>query len=203
MSLHGSSELDRLKKVGDQRLPVPIFTERLELRPFRQSDAESIARLLGNPLVTQFIGGTPLSSEDAARAVARMSDAFRTRGWGTLAVVPKGEKDCVGYCGVRPLACTPDVEIAFGLDPRCWNLGYATEAARACIDTAFRHLGLGSIVATVYPDNKSSCRVLNKLGLTQRSEVFGHWPRERALLFRIERGTWEAGMTLTSPGVGP
>jgi ribosomal-protein-alanine N-acetyltransferase len=200
MSLPGSSELDQLKKAGGRSLPVPIFTERLELRPFCQSDTESIARLMGNPLVTQFIGG-PLSTEDAAKAVARMTDAFRSRGWGTLAVVPKGEGACVGYCGVRPLPCTPDVEIAFALDPCCWNRGYATEAARACIDAAFQHLDFGSIVATVYPDNKSSRRVLMKLGLTQRSEVFGHWPRESALLFRIERATWEAGMTPTPPGV--
>jgi ribosomal-protein-alanine N-acetyltransferase len=197
MSLYGSSELDNFIKAPDERrLPVPIWTERLELRPFNMSDTESIARLLGNPLVTQFTGGA-LSPEDAAKAVARMTDAFLTRGWGTLAVVPKGEEACVGYCGVRPLACTPDVEIAFALDPSCWNRGYATEAARACIGTAFEYLDFGSIVATVYPDNTASRRVLTKLGLTQRSHVFGHWPRHHALLFRIERATWQASITPT------
>jgi [ribosomal protein S5]-alanine N-acetyltransferase len=188
----GESELERLTRSSKPQLPVPIITPRLELRAFVDSDADSIVRLLTNTVATQFIGGA-LSAEAAAKVAMRMVEAFRTRGWGTLAVVPKDRSTCVGYCGVRPLAQTTDVEIAFALDPNCWNLGYATEAARACIDTSFEALGLKSIVATVYPDNSASCRVLAKLGLSPFGRVFGIWPREYALLFRIDRSTWEAG----------
>ena len=188
----GASELERISLSGKLQLPVPISTPRLELRPFVDSDVDSIVRLLTNPLATQFIGGT-LSVDAAAKVATRMSEIFRARGWGTLAVVPKDRSTCVGYCGVRPLAQTADVEIAFALDPSCWNLGYATEAAQASIDAAFVSLGLGSIVATVYPDNTASCRVLTKLGLAPSGRVFGIWPREYALLFRIDRSAWEAG----------
>ena len=188
----GESELERIIRSSKLQLPVPIITPRLELRTFVDSDADSIVRLLTNSVATQFIGGN-LSAEAAAKLVGRMSEAFRTRGWGTLAVVPKDRSTCVGYCGVRPLAQTTDVEIAFALDPSCWNLGYATEAARACIDVSFETLGLGSIVATVYPDNTASCRVLTKLGLVPCGRVFGIWPREYALLYRINRSGWEAG----------
>src|SRR5437763_17174745 len=133
MSFDALSELDRIEKAC-HRLPVPIVTPRMELRPFQQSDADSIVGLLTNPQATQFIGG-PLSAEDAGRSFRRMAEAFPKRGWGTLAVVPNGYPSCVGYCGVRPLSQTTDVEIAFALDPGCWNKGYATEAARACIDS--------------------------------------------------------------------
>jgi ribosomal-protein-alanine N-acetyltransferase len=183
------SPLDRL--IGSERkcLPVPILTPRLELRPFCEYDIPSISRILCDPLITQFIGG-PVSGSDAAKAVLKMRDAFQSRGWGTLAVVPLGQAECAGYCGVRPLTQTSDVEIAFALDSKCWNRGYATEAARACIDASFRALDIDSIVATVYPENEASCKVLKKLGLTIFSRVFGNWPRESALLFRIERDTW-------------
>jgi ribosomal-protein-alanine N-acetyltransferase len=193
----GVSELERITLSGKRHLPVPISTPRLELRPFVDSDADSIVRLLTNPLATQFIGGA-LSADAAAKVATRMGEVFRSRGWGTLAVVPKDRSTCVGYCGVRPLAQTTDVEIAFALDPSCWNLGYATEAARASIDAAFVSLGLGSIVGTVYPDNTASCRVLTKLGLIPSGRVFGIWPREYALLFRIDRRAWEAGRTPSS-----
>jgi RimJ/RimL family protein N-acetyltransferase len=176
---------------GTHRFSVPIRTTRLELRPFRESDIDCIASLLGNPQATQFMGGV-LSRDDAAKAVLRMRDSFAARGWGTLAVVPFVESECVGYCGVRPLTHTADVEVAFALQPRCWNLGYATEAATACVDEAFKTLGVESIVATVYPDNKACCRVLTKLGMTQESAVFGHWPRECALLFRLGKAAWLA-----------
>jgi len=192
MSPDEPSELDRIDKACHWQLPVPITTPRLQLRPFLDSDADSIVGLLTDPQATQFIGG-PLSALDAGKSFKRMAEAFRKRGWGTLAVVPNGHPSCIGYCGVRPLAQTTDVEIAFALDPACWNKGYATEAARACIDSAFLALDLGSIVGTVYPQNTASCRVLSKLGLTQRGRVFGNWPHSHALLFRIERQTWEAG----------
>jgi len=58
------------------------------------------------------------------------------------------------------------------------------------MDAAFNVLGIGSIVATVYADNKASLRVLAKLGMTLESEVFGHWPMNSALLFRIKRDDW-------------
>jgi RimJ/RimL family protein N-acetyltransferase len=193
----GESELERITRLGKFSLPVPIITPRLELRPFIDSDVDSIVRLLTNSMATQFIGGN-VSAEAAANLVSRMGEAFRTRGWGTLAVTSKGRSACIGYCGVRPLALTTNVEIAFALDPSCWNLGYATEAARACIDASFLTLGLGSIVATVYPDNAASCRVLTKLGLVPSGRVFGIWPRDTALLFRIDRSAWEANRASTS-----
>ena len=191
MSLDQWSELDRIEKVSNKHLTVPINTQRLELRPFLDCDREGIVALLTDPRATQFIGG-PLSAHDAAKLFTRMAEAFRKRGWGTLAVVPTGQGQCIGYCGVRPLVQTTDVEIAFALHPSCWNMGYATEAARACMDCAFLTLDLGSIVATVYPENTASCHVLTKLGLAPRGRVFGNWPHDYALLFRVERKAWDA-----------
>jgi RimJ/RimL family protein N-acetyltransferase len=177
------------------QIPVPINTARLELRPFRESDIEGIAQLLADYEATRFIGG--LKSRDVAvESVHTMRDAFAARGWGTLAVVPRGTSDCIGYCGVRPLAHTAEVEVAFALQQACWNQGYATEAAAASIDIAFNNLGIETIVATVYPKNRASLRVLAKLGMTFESEVFGHWPMATAFLFRIEREKWGAGAPL-------
>jgi RimJ/RimL family protein N-acetyltransferase len=170
-------------------IPVPIVTARLELRPFRELDTEGIARLLADSEATRFIGNMR-SREAAAESVGIMRDAFAARGWGTLAVLPRGKQDCVGYCGVRPLPCTAEIEVAFALQQAYWNLGYATEAAAASIDAAFNNLGIKSIVATVYPENKASLRVLEKLGMTFESEVFGHWPMTAALLFRVEIKQW-------------
>jgi len=168
---------------------VPILTPRLELRPFNESDIEGIASLLADREATRFIGGVK-SREVAADSVRSMRDAFAARGWGTLAVVQRGEERCVGYCGVRPLPHTAEIEIAFALQQRCWNRGFATEAASASIDAAFTSLQIRSIVATVYPDNKPSLRVLEKLGMKLESEVFGHWPMTTALLFRIQAEKW-------------
>jgi [ribosomal protein S5]-alanine N-acetyltransferase len=169
---------------------VPILTPRLELRPFQASDVDGIAELLADHEATKFIGSVK-SRGAAAESVFVMRDAFATRGFGTLAVLPRGQQSCVGYCGVRPLPHTSEIEIAFALQQHCWNQGYATEAAEACIDAAFINLHIKSLVATVYPDNKPSLRVLEKLGMKFESEVFGHWPMTVALLFRLDSHTWQ------------
>ena len=180
---------DMLHMTAKREMRVPILTPRLELRPFQESDIEGIAALLADREVTRFIGSVK-SREVAADSVRSMRDAFAARGWGTLAVVQRGEEGCLGYCGVRPLPHTAEIEIAFALQQRCWNRGYATEAASASIDAAFTSLRIRSIVATVYPDNKASLRVLEKLGMKLESEVFGHWPMTTALLFRIQAEKW-------------
>jgi [ribosomal protein S5]-alanine N-acetyltransferase len=174
-----------------RKIPVPIVTARLELRPFQETDIDGIAQLLADREATRFIGDVK-THEAAAESVRAMRDAHATRGWGTLAVFLRGNRDCIGYCGVRPLPHTAEVEIAFALQSRCWNLGYATEAATASIDAAFNSLEIKSIVATVYPENNASLRVLRKLGMRFDSEVFGHWPMNTALLYRIDRDAWRA-----------
>jgi ribosomal-protein-alanine N-acetyltransferase len=174
---------------GEARVSVPIRTQRLLLRPFETEDADSIAEMLSDPETTRWIGGMK-SAADAAASVTRMKESFKGRGWGTLAVIPQDTPRCIGYCGVRPLAHTQEVEIAFGLAKAYWNRGFGTEAGSACIDATFRALPLESIVATVYPDNTRSIAVLKKLGMQQESQVFGVWPDLLALLFRITRSDW-------------
>jgi len=174
---------------GEARIPVPIRTPRLLLRPFEAADVEGITVLLSDPETTRWIGGVK-SAHDAAASVMRMKDSFAGRGWGTLAVIPRDTSQCVGYCGVRPLAHTQEVEVAFALSKGCWGRGLAIEASRACIEAAFSALPLDSIVATVYPDNSRSIAVLKKLGMAEESRVFGVWPDSIALLFRLTRGDW-------------
>jgi RimJ/RimL family protein N-acetyltransferase len=170
--------------------PTSLRTARLVLRPFVAEDTDSIAALLSDPKAAQWIGGMK-SQVEARESVLRMRDAFTQRGWGTLAVVPVDHGICVGYCGVRPLVCTPDVELAFALERSWWGNGYATEAATAALDAAFCSLRCESVVGTVYPENLASRRVLEKLGLRFEKEVFGYWPRELALLLRVTRKEWE------------
>lgn len=170
------------------RVPVPCATSRLELRPFREEDVDRISQLLADSEATKYIGGTK-SLDAAAESVRYMRDAFADRGWGTLAVVRRRDSACIGYCGVRPLLNTPHVELAFALERQSWKLGYATEASQATLDLAFRHLAIDSIFATVYPDNAASIRVLTKLGMSLHDSIFGAWPRNRALLYRLDRST--------------
>jgi RimJ/RimL family protein N-acetyltransferase len=174
------------------RLRVPVATERLILRTFEEADADSLSELMGDGDATKYIGGTK-SRSAAADSVRYMRDAFVSRGWGTLAVVLSSNAECIGYCGVRPLLNTPDVELAFALKRSTWNRGYASEAAKASLDLAFKHLSVDRVVATVYPENLASIRVLTKLGMLRQGSIFGAWPNNTALFYSLRRDTWKTG----------
>lgn len=184
------SAIDLVKNCPDfPRLPVPIHTARLCLRPFAEEDTAAIAALLADADTTQWIGGVKTETE-ALASVLRMKDSFYGRGWGTLAIVPTDIHSCIGYCGIRPLPHTQDAEIAFGLLRSHWNRGFATEASVACLQAAFTILRLPSVVATVYPGNTRSIAVLQKLRMTRERCVFGTWPGDLAYLFRVTRQIW-------------
>jgi [ribosomal protein S5]-alanine N-acetyltransferase len=188
----GDSLVDQLRGgVSPSRVPVPIVTERLELRQFGESDIPGAIDLMSDLEATRFIGG-PRSPSSTRESVHRMRDAFTSRGWGTLAIVRRSNNEYIGYCGVRPLINTPDVELAFALCRSAWGMGYATEAAKASIDVAFRNLPIEYVLATVYPANQASLRVLTKVGMRVERSIFGAWPNDVALLLKLDRGAWSA-----------
>jgi RimJ/RimL family protein N-acetyltransferase len=66
-------------------------------------------------------------------------------------------------------------EIGWAVVADRWGRGYATELGRASIEAAAR-LGLAPVGAYTLPDNATSRRVMEKLGMTyDRTFVNGRW----------------------------
>ncbi len=61
---------------------------------------------------------------------------------------------------------TPEFGLYWAISPAQQRQGYATEAARAMVDYAFRHLNLKRVVATTEYANLASIGVMHKLGMT-------------------------------------
>lgn len=61
---------------------------------------------------------------------------------------------------------TGNVEIGYSVIPSYRGKGYATEFMNALIMRAFSDLRVKRIIAHTTPENKASCRVLEKLGFT-------------------------------------
>lgn len=57
-----------------------------------------------------------------------------------------------------------DAELMYHFAKPYWEKGYATEAAKACIQYAENHLGLVRIGASIDPENQASRHVLEKVG---------------------------------------
>jgi RimJ/RimL family protein N-acetyltransferase len=151
-------------------VPLPLRTERLLIRPFREQDAAELHDVLGSPEVMRWTPSAP--SKDVAETAQRLARAiaFTERqppGLGLWALELRESGVLLGQVGLFPIEGKgPDVEVAYELAPRAWARGYATEAARALIAYGFGELGLGRIVALILADNERSRNVATKCGLT-------------------------------------
>ena len=142
-------------------------TDRLILRPMTAEDAEFILELLNEPSFIRNIGDRKVRSvEDAQGYISNGPVASYARnGFGLYLVELKESHEAMGMCGLIRRNTLNDVDIGYAFLPRYWSKGYAFEAAMAMKQYAQDELGLNRLVAIVDPENLSSIRLLEKLGM--------------------------------------
>jgi ribosomal-protein-alanine N-acetyltransferase len=181
-------------------MPDPVLrTDRLLLRPWRDSDLEPFAALNGDPVVMEHFA-RPLDRAESDAFVERIRGHFAREGFGFWAVEAPGIAELVGMIGLSkpPFEAhfTPCVEIGWRLAREHWGKGYAGEAARASLRFGFEELGLDEIVAFTVPANFRSRNVMERIGMTRSAHddfdhpslPDGHRLR-RHVLYRIRRMT--------------
>ena len=153
---------------ADRLKLMEIETERLLLRMFRPDDADVMyERIWTDPAVMRFVqpDGWPHPREESVNFLDRLVTRFRDNGFGQWAVTLKDGGELLGYCGLKTLADTPDIELLYGIVEEHWGRGLVTEAARAALRFGFEEAGLDYIVAIALPENVASQRVMEKLGM--------------------------------------
>lgn len=141
-------------------------TERLVLRPFRDSDLEPWAALNADPDVTQYLG-PPLSREDSDRTAWAINASYEAQGFGFLAVERRSDGMFLGAAGLSKEKWYPDdLEIGWRLAREYWGHGYATEAAASWLDYAFKEAGLPRVIAVTDTPNVRSIAVMRRLGMS-------------------------------------
>jgi len=143
-----------------------IETKRLLLRRFTPGDLDAFAALNADADVMRHIGDGKLQSR--AQTEVRLNailDHWEHHGFGLWVTLEKASGDFVGFCGLKYLDSTSEIEVGYRLAKRFWGMGLATEAATASLRFGFEELGLDTIVAVAQPENVASCRVLEKIGL--------------------------------------
>lgn len=175
--------------------PIELRTERLLLRPWRDTDRDAFAAMSVDHEVMQFFPSL-LTRAEADAGVKRSIAQFATYGWGYWAVEIPGVAEFIGFVGIKQVPFTahftPAVDLGWRLARAYWGQGLATEAARAAIKFGFETLGLSSIVSYTAVPNVRSIRVMERLGMTRDVDGDfdhplvppGHWLR-RHVLYRL------------------
>lgn len=146
-----------------------ILTDRLRLEPFSQAHADALNILDSDPAVMRFIGdGSTKTLDQTKEAIGRVQERWERLGYSWWTVFEKATADAVGAASLQHIANEDDapLEIGWRLRPDKQGMGYATEAGRAILQFAFRNVGAEQILAVAHPDNLSSRRVMERLGMT-------------------------------------
>ncbi|MET9383117.1 GNAT family N-acetyltransferase [Streptomyces sp. NPDC002928] len=174
-----------------------LRTDRLILRPWRESDLAPWAAMNADPEVREYFPGL-LTREQSDSSVARFQAGLDERGWGWWAVEVVATGEFIGFTGLDPVdADMPftGVEAGWRLARPAWGHGYATEAARAALAFGFEGLGLAEILAVTAVGNLRSQAVMRRLGMTRDpADDFDdpgvpEGPLRRSVLYRLRART--------------
>jgi ribosomal-protein-alanine N-acetyltransferase len=152
---------------------VILETERLRLREFVFQDTDALVSVLGDPVAMQYYPA-PFGRKEVEVWIERNIQRYRREGYGLWAMLPRDRDELIGDCGcfLRDVDGRNEVEIAYHVRRDLWGNGYATEAARACMQYAFNKLGLDRVICLIRPENMQSIRVAEKNGLTCEKIIF-------------------------------
>ena len=156
---------------------VVIETERLLLRNFTIEDAPLIYELNLDPDVICFTYD-PIKDIGQARQILEqvILPQYALYNHGRWAVHLKPQLEFIGWCGLKYIPQSDEIDLGYRFKKQYWGKGYATEAAFACIRFGFEKLHLRRIIGRAVPKNTASLHVLKKCGMTFLTEevVDGH-----------------------------
>lgn len=153
-----------------------IETERLLIRKWDvEKDLDDAFSFYGDAETMRFIPGGVKDREQTRTSLQRMVERDKEEGFGIWPVVHKADRRVIGACGVFYIPDhKPKVEIAWLFDKAYHGRGYATEAARAVMEFAFKKLRLPILYALVHQDNAPSIRVTDRLGMKPSGEIHAY-----------------------------
>ena len=165
-----------------------LLTDRLRLRAYRPEDVEDFAPMFADPEHMHWYPA-PFSREESQTWIDRQLVHYREVGFGLWAVEDRWTGEVVGTVGPVPLLVegVSEVELGWHVRPGRKGTGIAPEAGTAARDWAFANLDIDHLISLVRPENRSSARVAEKLGMHVDREV--DYKGIRHLVFRIDRPT--------------
>ncbi|MGB8888922.1 MAG: GNAT family N-acetyltransferase [Candidatus Korobacteraceae bacterium] len=168
---------------------IVLETERLRLRYLTLDDVDAVFAVIGDPETMKY-HPQEFGREDALRWVTKTQERYRTDGFGLFAVVLKATGEVIGNCGLMRQDVEGEslVEVGYHFRRDHWGHGYATEAARACMNYAFERLNVEKIISLILAENLPSRRVAERNGMTvERQVMFQELPH---LMYAMKRGDY-------------
>lgn len=161
-----------------------LKTERVVLRPFKETDAEAVYEFAQDERVGPIAGWPPHKSvEESAEIVKTVLS-----GEGIYAVTLKGDDSVIGCVGLVRGALSnfpigdEEGEVSYWLGVPYWGRGLIPEAVGEVIRYGFEELNLKAIWCGHYVENRQSRRVQEKCGFKHHhvdEDSYSEFTKER------------------------
>lgn len=168
-----------------------LVTERLVLRPPHDDDLPELVELANNRRIAEMLARMPHPYGEA-EAKAFLAMARRKPTTDTVYAISLADSGAfIGCAGLNPGEL--GLELGYWVGAPYWGRGYATEAAHALVDLAFRATNVDALHVSCRVTNPASRRVIHKCGFQYAGQgmvhslAAGQMAVER---YRLDRKTW-------------
>lgn len=145
-------------------------TNRLILRIWGYEDIKDYAQIISDPEVMKFIGnGLAQNLQEAELYITKCIEVFAENGWSRFAVINKETNKLMGFCGFANY--NNELDFGWRFAKKFWGKGYGTEAAKVVLELGIKTYKFQRIVCIVYPENKASIRIIEKIGMKFEKQI--------------------------------
>ena len=183
---------------------LPLESPRLVLRRFVPEDVTALAGYRSDPEVFRFQSWESCSVEEAAAMVAQAREPLAPGKWLQIAFALRESGVLVGDCGLKLHESEPrHATIGITLSREHQGRGLASEGLSCLFDHLFSKTAVWRIVGDTDPDNVSSWRLLERLGMRREGHLRQNlWFKGRwvdSYVYAILREEWLSRPRKTPP----
>lgn len=177
---------------------LPIETERLILRSYRETDLDALAELLSNPDVMQYLFEGPMGRDEVAKTLRHRIPMQRIEKEGDRLALGVTRRESDALIGTVNLTLRSkdhrQGEVGYVFHPRHQGKGFATEAIRAIISAGFEEIGMHRVYGRCDARNIASAKLMERLGMRREAHFIenewfkGEWGSE--FVYAILKREW-------------
>lgn len=153
-----------------------LKTERLYLREMTPEDFPALCKILKDREV-MYAYEHAFDDLEARQWLNNQLRRYSDCGFGLWAAVLRDTDEMIGQCGLTLQDCfgRQVLEVGYLFQKDFWHQGYATEAAIACKQYAFKTLGAEEVCSIIRDSNLPSQRVAIKNGMSAGGSFVKHY----------------------------
>ncbi len=153
-----------------------LETERLFLRKMKQSDFDSLCKILQDE-DTMYAYEGAFSDDEVQEWMNRQIFRYQKWNFGLWAVILKETDEMIGQCGltIQPWKDAEVLEIGYLFERLFWHNGYAIEAVKACKKYAFEILKADEVCSFIRDINIAFQNVAIRNGMTMTDTWTKHY----------------------------